>query len=280
MQPRRIVGSAFLSLVAASGAARGQDATSPPPVAAHLDHVMFLTAGQRQLTALLVDTLGLPLIWPQPGSAWTSTSGVGFGNTTLELVRVDSTVQPRLSSLAFQAANFQTLAAALDRRGIRHGDSMPGPVAPDRPDEGPRWQIIGLPGMGRGAFFIEYRFDMDERRDRFRRQLNAANGGALGIRRVRQVVAGVSSPDSTTRLWRNLLGLPTSGDSARWLVAELSVRIVPNDHPDKDSFIVQVRSLDAAEQALLSLGISARRTGSTLVVDPARLHGLRLVLVQ
>lgn len=228
-------------------------------VAAHVDHIMFLTPGRQQLTALLVDTLGLLLVWPQPGSAWTGTSGVGFGNTTLEIGGRDDIPRARLSSLAFQAVDFHELPAALERRGVYHGDSVPGPVAPDKPEEGPRWQIIGLAGLGRGAFFIRYRFDMDERRERFRRQLEMSGGGVLGVRRVREVFAGANTTDSTMRLWENLLGEAAVGSQPSWLVADMRVRIVPNDDPRADEVVVEVRSLELAERALASLGISARR---------------------
>jgi hypothetical protein len=267
-------------LAAAGETARGENATDASPVTAHLDHVMFQTPGRRQLTALLVDTLGLPLVWPQPGSSWTGSTGVGFGNTTLEIGGRDSTVQARLSSLAFQATDFQRLPEALDRRGVPHGDSVPGPVAPERPNDGPRWQIIGLLGMGRGVFFIQYAFAMNERRDRFRRQLEAAHGGALGVRRVREVIAGVNAPDSTVGLWRRLFGGHASPGDATWRVSDLSVHVVPNTDPARDSFIVEVRSLDVAEGALRSLGIPATRQGSALFIEPARLWGLRLILVE
>lgn len=276
---RWVVLAGCVFTVAASGPLGAQGAASPG-VASHVDHIMVLTPQRQQLIALLVDTLGLPLVWPQPGSAWTATSGVGFGNTTLEIVGRDSTVQPRLSSLALQAADFRTLGAALDIRGIRHGDPAPGPVAPERPNDGPRWRIIGLLGMGRGAFFIQYAFDMNERRERFRRELEASNGGVLGVRRVREVIAGVSSADSTVGLWRRLLGDQPTDDDMSWLVADLRLRIVQNDHPDKDFVVVEVRSLEAAERALQALGIPTTRRTGALLIDPARLFGLRLMLVE
>lgn len=267
-------------VVALGDPARAQQSTTPAPIAAHVDHIMFLTQGRQQLTALLLDTLGLPLVWPQPGSAWTGSSGVGFGNTTLEVGGRDDIPRARLSSLAFQAVNFHELPSELNRRGVPHGDSMPGPTAPDKPEEGPRWQIIGLPGLGRGAFFIRYRFDMDERRERFRRQLEATGGGVLGVRRVRELFAGVSTTDSTIQLWNALLGSSTGGSETSWMVADMAVRIVPNNDPRADDVVVEVRSLEQAERVLASLGIPARRRDGAVRVDPARLHGLRLVLVQ
>lgn len=282
MQPRYrcVVLAGCVFTVTASGSLDAQDSAAPPPVAAHVDHIMFLTRDRQQLTALLVDTLGLPLVWPQPGSTWTGSSGVGFGNTTLEIGGRADLPAARLSSLAFQATDFRSLPDELDRRGVPHGDSVPGPVASDKPEEGPRWQIIGLAGMGRGAFFIRYRFDMDERRDRFRRQLEMSGGGVLGVRRVREVIAGASATDSTMRLWHSLLGAPAEARGTSWLVADMLVRIVPNGHPRTDTFLVEIHSLEAAERALTVLGIAARREGNALWIDPVRLHGLRLVLVE
>lgn len=65
------------------------------PIISQIDHVLFVTPGGSALVSLLTDTLRLPKVWPQQGDTWTASSGIGFGNVTLEVFHRRSAV-PRL----------------------------------------------------------------------------------------------------------------------------------------------------------------------------------------
>src|SRR6185436_16884249 len=55
------------------------------PIVLQIDHILFSTPDGQRLVSVLTETLGLAKVWPQPGDTWTASSGIGFGNVTLEV---------------------------------------------------------------------------------------------------------------------------------------------------------------------------------------------------
>lgn len=86
--------------------------TSPQPIVSRVDHVMVRAEDPRPLFDLLTGTLGLPAIQPPTTHLGMFTSAiVGFGDTTLELIRFGELPQTpaqqtsaRLWGLAFEPA--------------------------------------------------------------------------------------------------------------------------------------------------------------------------------
>lgn len=143
-----------------------------------VDHVLFMTPSGRSLVSLLTETLALPIVFPQAGETWTASTGIGLGNVTLEVFH-NPTTPPgevpragRISSLALQPVDLETAIRELRLRGIAH--DAPPPKARKTGEPAPRWTTVGLEGFGHRLFFIQYAFDMDERRARFDRILAGA----------------------------------------------------------------------------------------------------------
>jgi hypothetical protein len=242
---------------------------------------MFVTRARPALTALLVDTLDLPLVWPSAGDDWTASSGVTLGNLNLEIMGTQNVRPSFMSSLAFEPQRMETLIGTLDAMGVPRFDPAPGPPMPGRTDSSPRWTIVSARGLGRGVFFIRYHgFDMAERRARFQLELERRRGGRLGVVRVREVVVRLAAPDSVAPAWERLLGPAQDAGGRRWLISDgLAVRLAARDDPDADALIVEVRSVGEAARALDALGIGNRLESGGLRVDPDRFAGLRLILV-
>jgi hypothetical protein len=255
------------------------------PIVRQVDHVLFVTADGETLVSILTETLGLPKVWPQPGSTWTASSGIGFGNVTLEVFhrpRTPAAEVPKakgITSLALQPVNLDAALSELRSRGIAHNPPPQGVRAPGEP--APRWTTIGLEGFGHGLFLIQYNFDMDERRARFDRILREQKGGPLGITRLIEVVIATEQPDQVRPRWKSLLGPAISSKDDVWVAGDgPRIRLVKTDDPRAGEFVVEIKSLSQATEALRRLRIPSVTTKRAIRIDPDALLGLRLVLME
>ena len=250
-----------------------------------VDHVLLATPDNgRALVSLLTDRLALPIVWPQPGSDWTASTGIGLGNVTLEVFHREPPPQgapPRvasISSLALQPTDLKVALDGLRARGIVH-DPPPEPRPRQAGEPLPRWTTVRLQGFGHGLFLIQYVFDMDERRLRFDRVLRERDGGPLGLARVREVVIAPERFDEVRAQWAKLLGPTVSGEADLWVVGHgPMIRLVKAEDPRARNIVVEVKSLKRAAEALRQLGISAETTKRQIRIDPEGMSGLRLVL--
>lgn len=259
--------------------------SSAEMIVRQVDHVLLATPNNgRSLVSLLTDSLALPIVWPQPGSDWKASTGIGLGNVTLEVFHREPPPQgqaprlPRISSLALQPTDLKLALNELRSRGIDH-DPPPEPRPRNAGEPLPRWTTVGLEGFGHGLFLIQYIFDMDERRLRFDRVLRERDGGPLGVVRVLEVAIAPDRVDEVKAQWAKLLGPTASGESDLWIVGDgPKIRLVRMGDSRAGNFVIEVKKLRRAAQALRRLGISARTTKRQIRIDPEQLSGLRLVL--
>jgi hypothetical protein len=279
--------AACLSCVALIGSA---SSTMPEPqpaktIVRQIDHVLFVTPGGRTLVELLTQTLGLPIVFPQAGEAWTASTGVGFGNVTLEVFHRppappgNAPKAGRITSLALQPTNLEEALKELQLRRIV--DDVPSQNPRAAGAAVPRWRTVGLKGFGHGVFLIQYVFDMDERRARFDRILRERKGGALGVVRVHEVVIATDEPDQVRAQWEALLGPALSPREDVWVAGDgPRIRLVKRGDARAGDFIVEVTSLSRAARALRRIDIAAVTTRREIRIDPDSMLGLRLVLRQ
>jgi hypothetical protein len=253
------------------------------PIVRQIDHILFVTPDGHPLVSVLTETLGLPKVWPQPGDTWTASSGIGFGNVTLEVFhrpRTPAGEVPKaraITSLALQPVNLEAALKELQSRDIAHNPAPQKVRAPGEP--GPRWTTVGLEGFGHGLFLIQYNFDMDERRARFERILREQKGGPLGITRVIEVVIATEQPDQVRPQWKALLGPAISPKEDVWVAGDgPRIRLVKTGDPRAGEFVVEIKSLSQATEALRRLRIPSVTTKQIIRIDPEALIGLRVVL--
>lgn len=250
-----------------------------------VDHVLLATPNNgRTLVSLLTDRLALPIVWPQPGSDWKASTGIGLGNVTLEVFHREPASPgeaprlPRISSLALQPTDLKVALNELRSRGIAH-DPPPERQPRDAGDPLPRWTTVGLRGFGHGLFLIQYLFDMNERRSRFDRVLRERDGGPLGVVRVLEVAIAPDRFDEVKAQWTKLLGPADSGEADVWIVGDgPKIRLVKAGDARAGNFVIEVKSLSRAAEALRRLRISAHTTARQIRIDPDGMSGLRLVL--
>jgi hypothetical protein len=144
-----------LAAVISLAAPRNAPRQSPgDPVAKQVDYVMILTRERERLVALLTDTLQLPLVWPQPGDSWVSTTGIALGDVNLEFVPSDRATTTRLGNLAIQPVDLVAVLDKLRQRGL-----VPRDPSIQLTDSGiPRWTTIGFHHAFQGiGYFLMWR---------------------------------------------------------------------------------------------------------------------------
>jgi hypothetical protein len=235
---------------------------------------MWATTQKDELGAFLSDTLQLPLVWPGPGSDWSYSTGISFGNVDLELIPVEEATTSGIISLAVQPVDFGFAHDFLERAALGHFE--PATAEPEG-----RWSSIGFRGMGHPMFFIQFHtHDMDERRARFRGVLREGGGGPLGIERVREVRLSVDQLSTHVEQWEKLLGPPEPGAELVWPVGDgPAISLIDSAEFTVEELIVEVASFANALAAAQRLNLVSSVTADTLRLDPARLGGLVLVLV-
>jgi hypothetical protein len=280
--PRHLLPVLSLILIATTVRRADAQTTADLPTASpigRLDHVMFLTTTPSAVVALLADTLRLPLVWPTAGNSWPGSSGLSFGNVILEVMSRPADA-PSLSSLALQARDWASLETDLQARGIEARQPAPGPIDSTNGDR-PRWTLRSLAGLGRGVFVVQYhQFDMGERHRQSGRELASRAGGPLGVLRVREVIVAAESLPARAAAWSRLFGAGISS-TPTWFAGEgPRITVVDEDNPRRDLLSVEVRALSSARKALDSLRIAYAVTPLGLRVDPGRMGGLRLLIVE
>ena len=197
-----------------------------------VDHIMIDSDSPEALFHLFYEQLELPLGFPYKSYGTFSSGGVGFGNVILEFIHVQD-LHPGLAGVALEPATIEEASSTLDARGVKHEPAKP--VYQPDPSGGKRlgWTTMELDLAAEGFFLCKYNISVEPRRARIRAELDARNGGRLGIDYVSEVVVGVRDLATAQNQFRGLLGPTRQGESSLWAVgAGPSIRLVPDtqDH--------------------------------------------------
>lgn len=257
-------------------------AQAPPgAVVTQVDHVIIRTNERERLVAILADTLGLPVVWPQPGSDWTISTGLALGNLNLEIFQSRMPTRTPISELAFQPVDFATTSRRLKERGLDPRE--PGSYTDSSGVK--RWSTLGFrhPFKGATFFVVQYhQFDMNERRARFEKALRDRNGGPLRLRRVRQLRLAYApgSVEAARESWSRVIGASRAGTSGLFTpLAGPAISVIQAGGQDAGSILVEVESITVAKREASLRSLLKSASADSLVLDPARFGGLRIILV-
>jgi hypothetical protein len=121
----------------------------------------------------------------------------------------------------------------------------------------------------------------DEKRAKDSARLRERGGGALGLERVREVVAGVRDFGPARAMWAKLYAPAPEVSSGVWEIDDgPALRLVESDSNSIQSLALRVSSLERAETALRERGMIGAVTDDEITINPAKLEGLLVRLVQ
>jgi len=284
-------------------------ATEPPPaVVRQVDHIIVhvdTVADAKALWSLFSEKLYLPVAWLPADYKGFFSGGVNVGNVNLEFVySADESAPPQSTENALAKARFSGLGlepeplpravAELERLSVRHGQ----PDSYQNEDETGKkltlWTTVYLDDLSKNMdiFLCEYspdlfrmnnppRRDIEENRRYLTDQLKQQSGGPLGIESVKDVVIETSDYEGTVHLWEKLLS--QKGRASRGELHPASgpaIRLTPSARNGIQLIVVRVADLDRARRFLERSHLMGHDTKNGIAMDPARLMGIDVQLVQ
>jgi hypothetical protein len=134
--------------------------------------------------------------------------------------------------------------------------------------------------FGERPFWSEYE-DHDGKRAADLARLRANDGGALGLESVGEIVADVSDLDATRALWDRLYAPVGEVAEGVWRTGDdPAVRLVRADTNSIRTLVLKVSSLTRAETFLRESGMLGSVGEDHIKIDPSKLEGLDVRLVQ
>lgn len=254
---------------AAASPGNGYPVAGASGVVTRIDHISFDDGRAVELFQLLNGRLGLPMLWPMSDYGGFSSGGVFLGNVALEVGRLSGAPDAgRVNGVAFApAVSAAASAAELDRRGLAH-------TAPaDFPTKGmAQWTLVDAKGVGPLRVFVcDYRIDTRSGLEAATASLGSAQGGPLGVVRVRDLTFEDPDPTAARARWAAFLAPSLSSGPAVRVTAGKTARLA--------AITLEVASLVRAKAALRAESIAVDETAGELRLDRG-LHGLPLRLVE
>jgi catechol 2,3-dioxygenase-like lactoylglutathione lyase family enzyme len=290
------VPSLLVLLLAAGGSEGGPQSRSTSPPIRQIDHIMIRTGDPNELFAFFATTLELPVAWPitSPRRGVT-TGGVGLGNVNVEAIQLPGQTdrRPRLVGFAFEPSALAEALTELNRRGLNSGE--PRPLVATGPDGSKRtlWTNVTLREFSDSdsaadatihIFLSEYSptyVNVDERRARLRAQLITSGGGPLGVVDVKEVTIGAVDMGKARRLWQRLLDPTPAAASNTWPIGSgPAVRLVPSEENRVEALLIRVASLERARAFLREKQLLGSDAAGQVTIDPSKIGGLVLRLVE
>ena len=268
---------------------------SAPPIR-RIDHIMIRADDPAKLYAFFTEVLRLPVAWPlMSPRAGVATGGVGFGNVNVETIRFPGQKgepsRAQLLGFGFEPSALAESLAELDRRGITHGELRPLISTGQDGSKKTLWTNVTLRQFSDGEaadatmhiFLSEYSpayVNVDERRERLRRELAASGGGPLGVEAVKEVVVGVTDVTVAGGLWQKLLAPTPSSASSTWQVGDgPAIRLLQARENAPHGLVISVASLPRAKAFLRENGLLGTDSGDEVTIDPSRIYGLNIRVV-
>ena len=296
MTQRRTLSFLAATIVLALGSFDLDAQRSTAPVR-RIDHIMIRADDPANVYAFFTDVLELPVAWPMMSPrAGVATGGVGFGNVNVEAIRVpgqkSQARRAQLLGFAFEPSPLAECLAELDRRGIRYGE--PRPLISSGPDgsKNTLWTNVTLRQFSDGeaadatmhVFLSEYSpkyVNVEQRRERLRRQLAENGGGPLGVKAMKEVIVGVTDLEAARGLWQTLLDPTPLSAPSTWQVGDgPAIRLLEAGENTTHGLVISVASLPKARAFLRGRDLLGIDSPQEATIDPSKIEGLNIRLVE
>jgi catechol 2,3-dioxygenase-like lactoylglutathione lyase family enzyme len=258
-----------------------------------IDHIMIRADDPANVYAFFTDVLQLPVAWPMMSPRdGVATGGVGFGNVNVEAIRFpgqkSQARRAQLLGFAFEPSPLAECLAELDRRGISYGERRP--LISPGPDgsKNTLWTNVTLRQFSDGeaadatmhVFLSEYNptyTNVEQRRERLRRQLAESGGGPLGVEAVKEVIVGVTDLEAARGRWQKLLDPAPMSGPGTWQVSDgPAISLVQAKDNTTQGLVITVTSLQRAKAFLREKGLLGADSEKGATIDPSKIYGLNI----
>jgi hypothetical protein len=134
------------------------------------------------------------------------------------------------------------------------------------------------------VFLCEYDptfWQIPQRREQNKAQMQAAHGGSLELTDVRNLVVGTPDLAKAREQWQRLLAPLAPGNENEWQFASgPALRLVPHERDEIVAMTWQVASLERAHTFLQSKGMLGQTTAKQITIAPETMYGLEIRLIE
>ena len=123
--------------------------------------------------------------------------------------------------------------------------------------------------------------DVEQRRARLLKELRARGGGPLGVTGVKEMIVGATHVKVALNLWERLLAPRRTVEPGFWRVDDgPGIRLVQARENRLQAIVISVASLSRAKAFLQENGLLGSVSEGGLTIDPSKLEGLDIRLVE
>jgi hypothetical protein len=288
-----VLSAALLALSRLSSAAQ-VESPAPSPVR-QIDHIMVRTDVPEKLYAFLTETLQLPIAWPLAVRGTVVSGALGFGNVNVEVIKFPEQRRShtQLVGFGFEPTPLAQCLAELKRRQITHGEPRPFVITEREGSKKTLFTNVSLRQFSDAdrpanatmhIFLSEYSptyVDVEQRRARLVTELRARGGGPLGVAAVQEVIVGANDLKLAMKLWERLLAPGLAVEPGLWRVGNgPAIRVVQAPESRLQGIVIRVASLSRAKTYLQEKGLLGSVSEERLTIDPNKLDGLSIQLVE
>jgi PKD repeat protein len=264
--------------------------TPLPSTIKQVDHLMVQVSEPELVYDLFSGDLGLPVAWPMVNYGAFSTGGVSFGNVNMELLKSSQEMRQQglipdgngIVGVAFQPLGpLGSTVKTLNVYQVPHGPLIPFNVTENGTTQ-TLWKNLELSNMMPGSmiFYCEYTFNQTGFRHRMEQSLAAANGGCLGITRMKEITVEYADP-SVLEEWQRLLpGVPGRTPEFRDGGEGVTVHLVKSGRNAISSITVEVKSLESAKTVLEEKGLLGVVSEGKISINPDTISGLQVYMTE
>jgi hypothetical protein len=250
-----------------------------------LDHFLAVSEKSDELFAIFSNTFQLPIAWPHESYNGFASGGVSVGGSVLELISYpEFNGDAHFSAIAYVPIDHSpAVREQIERNGAALGNNEPYTET----EEGETyilWETFNLAGLSTPALRVfvcdyKYRDYVAENRENARRELEARQGGPLGVVGLAEILVGTPNVSVRREEWSKL---NLQGDSDARLAAGDGAYIKLVEHSDDTilGITLKVRSIEKAAAWLSMQGILGSESGRTIQIAPEAVQGLSVSLVQ
>ena len=261
-----------------------------------IDHIMIRTDAPAWLYAFFTETLQLPIAWSLALRGSVTSGAVGFGNVNVEVIKFPDqrSSHVHLVGFGFEPTPLDSeCLIELHRRDISYG--APRPFIITERDGSKRTLFTNVtlrqfsdddrPANATMHIFLsEYSptyVNIEQRRARLLKELRETGGGPLGVTRVEEVIVGATDVKLAMNMWERLLAPRRATEPGFWRVGDgPAIRVVQNRENRLQAIIISVASLSRAKTFLQEKGLLGSVSEEGLTIDPLKLEGLNIRLVE
>ncbi len=272
---------ALLASIAAAGCG------SAEPVVKKVDHVMISSYDAPALFAVFTETLGLPVAWPMTAYPGYETGGFQAGNINVEVLHYGSTGaatggrgEMGFYGIVFDPYPLDEVTAVFEARGAK--PSKPQVQASEVAGKKvPLWTNVMLDALCSRQYIVYLCEYTPATKARLSGRKTSGPHGGLGLESVAEMRITSKDPGPLKDKWQKIFAPSAFSTEGVMAVGDgPGIRIDQGKEDRIEGMLLEVSSLEKARAFLQTSGLLGEASGSELRLDPAKVQGLDIRVVE